>query len=176
MKFNKRDHVWYVCYGSNMLNERFLCYLKGGAFRECSNVLPACEDNADDPLQRMPYILPYNMYYANTSSSWNGSAVSFLDITKPGCAYGAAYLISKKQFRHVCRGENGGHDTENASWYNAVVSLGTFDGIDVATLTNSRRLDRRSPSYNYLEVLVEGIMENYNYINNAEAWKYVKGC
>ena len=68
------------------------------------------------------------------------------------------------------------HDPENASWYNAVVSLGTFDGIDVATLTNSRRLDRRSPSYNYLEVLVEGIMENYSYIDNAEAWEYVKSC
>ena len=61
MKFNKRDHIWYVCYGSNMLNERFLCYLKGGAFRECSNVLPACEDNADDPLQRMKYSTPYIM-------------------------------------------------------------------------------------------------------------------
>ena len=28
------DYVWYGCYGSNMLKERFLCYLQGGQVYE----------------------------------------------------------------------------------------------------------------------------------------------
>lgn len=30
----KREYVWYVSYGSNMLRERFMCYLKGGSFEK----------------------------------------------------------------------------------------------------------------------------------------------
>ncbi|MBL0236650.1 MAG: hypothetical protein IPQ02_08595 [Saprospiraceae bacterium] len=27
---NKLDYIWYASYGSNLLEERFQCYIKGG--------------------------------------------------------------------------------------------------------------------------------------------------
>jgi hypothetical protein len=27
---NSQDQIWYACYGSNILQERFLCYIQGG--------------------------------------------------------------------------------------------------------------------------------------------------
>jgi len=173
MDTDKNNYVWYVCYGSNMLRERFLCYIKGGRYREFNRPLTPCSDTSE-PIQCMPYILPYDMYYAKHSGSWKNSAVSFLDVTKPGQAYGVAYLITKEQFDHVCRQENNGNKPEDAAWYNAVVALGTWDGIPVETLTNSRRLEEAAPGKEYLEVLSAGILENYKYLRRSEAIDYTE--
>lgn len=37
---NNSDLVWYVCYGSNLCYERFMCYLTGEG-REIYGLLPA---------------------------------------------------------------------------------------------------------------------------------------
>ena len=37
----KDDYVWYVSYGSNMLRERFLCYIKGDPMKEAPTVIHA---------------------------------------------------------------------------------------------------------------------------------------
>ncbi|OPX83659.1 MAG: hypothetical protein A4E53_04494 [Pelotomaculum sp. PtaB.Bin104] len=94
---NKTELVWYVGYGSNMLNERFMCYINGGQFRHNGRPHNRCADTTP-PLAKMIYEIPYNMYYGNRSSGWNGMGVSFLDITRPGKAYGVAYLVTKSQF------------------------------------------------------------------------------
>lgn len=173
-KMNKKDYVWYVGYGSNMLEERFMHYIKGGKFRNNGRNHKPCSDQTP-PRAKMPYEIPYNMYYGNSSGSWDNGGVSFLDITTPGKAYGVAYLISREQFNHLYKEENGGRiPRPDSPWYNTIISLGQWDGIDVLTITNNRVIDKNPPSDRYLEVLAEALKECYTYLNDKEIWDYLK--
>ena len=127
------NYVWYVSYGSNMCYERFMCYIKGGSYKGCRPLEP-CKDTSK-PLAVKPYILPYSMYFANYSAQWDGG-VSFLDVTKSGKAYGVAYLITREQYEHVARQENGGQNPELGGWYNLSKSLGIYEGVEVVTVTS----------------------------------------
>ena len=167
-------YVWYVSYGSNILKERFLRYLKGGSFRGSRCITP-CSDPSD-PIAVKPYIIPHNMYFAKNSSNWDGKGVSFLDITTSGQAYGVAYLITKDQFEHVCREENGGAEITSGSWYNKKFILGEMDGIEVWTLTNSCRFESNEPSDTYLETLRDGIKERYPKLSFDEIEGYLDIC
>jgi hypothetical protein len=175
-KMNRKNYVWYVGYGSNMLEERFMCYIKGGQFRNngCNHI--PCLDQTP-PKAKMIYEIPYNMYYGNSSGSWGNRGVSFLDITAPGKAYGVAYLISREQFNHLYKGENGGIiPLPDSTWYNTVVPLGQWDGFDVLTITNNRVVDINPPNDHYLEVLAEGLKESYTYLDDEAIWSYLKSC
>ncbi|HHY82812.1 MAG TPA: hypothetical protein GX505_09065 [Clostridiales bacterium] len=122
----------------------------------------------------MTYEIPFNMYYANRSGSWDNKGVSFLDISAPGKAYGVAYLISREQFDHIYKEENGGIIPKNTStWYNKIITLGNLDGIDVMTFTNSKVLEKNLPSKCYLNVLAEGLRENYPHLDENEIWSYL---
>ena len=167
-------YVWYVSYGSNMLKERFLRYIKGGSFRGSRCIAP-CSDTSD-PIAVRPYIIPHNMYFAKSSSSWDWKGVSFLDITTGGQAYGVAYLITKDQFEHVCREENGGAEITPGSWYNKKFLLGEMDGIEVCTLTNSGRFESNAPSDVYLETLREGLKTNYTNLSHSNLNDYLYMC
>lgn len=41
---NLNEKVWYACYGSNMLQERFLCYIKGGQPAGANTSYNGCND------------------------------------------------------------------------------------------------------------------------------------
>lgn len=173
-RMNRKDYVWYVGYGSNMLEERFMHYIKGGQFRSNGRDHKPCSDQTP-PRAKMPYEIPYNMYYGNSSGSWDNGGVSFLDITTPGKAYGVAYLISREQFNHLYKEENGGRiPRPDSTWYNTIISLGQWDGMDVLTITNNRVVDKNPPSNRYLEVLTEGLKESYTYLDEEEIWDYLK--
>ena len=157
-----------------MLEERFMHYIKGGKFRNNGRNHKPCSDQTP-PRAKMPYEIPYNMYYGNSSGSWDNGGVSFLDITTPGKAYGVAYLISREQFNHLYKEENGGRiPRPDSPWYNTIISLGQWDGIDVLTITNNRVIDKNPPSDRYLEVLAEALKECYTYLNDKEIWDYLK--
>jgi gamma-glutamylcyclotransferase (GGCT)/AIG2-like uncharacterized protein YtfP len=70
------EYVWYVSYGSNMLKERFLCYIKGGSYNS-SRYHPPCDDTTL-PQAVKTVEIPYDMYFGNMSGSWN-CGVSFLE-------------------------------------------------------------------------------------------------
>lgn len=154
-----REHVWYVAYGSNMKRERFSRYIEGGPCPYNGREYPACTDTIM-PVTAMPYFLRYNMYYGNyDQGAWSKSAVSFLDTSVPGFAFGRAYLISREQAAHV-------HQLEGAgpSWYPDTVDLGEIHGIRVITFTNHERRDTSSWEYvseDYRAVLREGMKETY---------------
>ena len=40
----KNETVWYVGYGSNLLRERFICYITGGQFRLGGSHTNGCKD------------------------------------------------------------------------------------------------------------------------------------
>lgn len=67
---DREKMVWYAVYGSNLLYERFMCYLKGGSFRG-GHAAERCSDSAP-PRARLLYELPYDMYFGKSSGSWEG--------------------------------------------------------------------------------------------------------
>jgi len=175
LNINRRKYVWYVSYGSNMLEERFLCYIRGGLFIVNGRTYEGARDKTL-PLAKMPFILPYNMYYANSSGSWGRKGVSFLDVSCSGKAYGVAYLITRDQFSDVCGQENGSRDRDIkkcTGWYDKIVNLGEWDGIEVVTLTNHGRRTSNSPSQEYLNVLKDGLHENYPYLTDCDIEEYL---
>jgi len=167
------DLVWYVSYGSNMLYERFLCYIRGGFFRNSVKNHKECVDETL-PKAKMTYSIPYDMYYGNESRSWDGRGVSFLDTTKPGKAYGVAYLITRTQFKHLWRQENGGSTPQPESWYGCDKKLGTYHNIPVRTVTNCGVVGKNEASALYKQILREGLRENYPQLHDYRIEEYVE--
>lgn len=171
---DKVDLVWYVAYGSNMLYERLMCYFKGKSFRGNGRASNRCVD-ATPPRERKNMLIPYNMYYANRSGSWEGKGVSFLDPTREGWAYGVAYLISREQFEHLYREENGGFEpASDSSWYNFKLDLGLLEGLPAMTITNRGVLPMVEPGERYVGVLLEGLRENYLEMSEDEIVSYLE--
>ena len=158
-----------------MLRERFMHYIEGGSF-EGSRYHPPCEDTTP-PVAVKAVDIPFGMYFANTSPSWRGSGVSFLDVTQRGKALGVAYLITEKQFEHVCRRENNGREPDPAcGWYEDIISLGEMDGFEVKTITNKDLRPYNGPYPDYLETLKGGIRENWPEMSDEEIEDYLDGC
>ncbi|MGN8712825.1 hypothetical protein [Hornefia butyriciproducens] len=170
------DYVWYMSYGSNMFEKRFASYIDGGEFRGGGSRHEACEDKSAPRAVRACEI-PYDMYFRNSSCSWDGGGVSFLDIMKPGRAKGVAYLITRKQFSHVACQENGGCPPEfSRGWYDTVVSLGIMDGYEVLTITNGETENYNVPSKAYLETLRAGLREHFPEMTEKEIRDYLSRC
>jgi gamma-glutamylcyclotransferase (GGCT)/AIG2-like uncharacterized protein YtfP len=169
-----KDYVWYVSYGSNMLRERFLCYIEGGSF-EGSRYHPPCEDTAL-PLAVKTVEIPYDMYFANDSGSWGGG-VSFLDTSKKGSALGVAYLITEEQFDHVSVRENSGRKpTPGYGWYEDVIPLDDMDGFKVRTITNKELRPYNDPCSSYWKTLARGIRQNWPEMSDDEIEDYLNSC
>ena len=163
----KQTHVWYACYGSNILMERFMNYIAGGTCRLNGRDYLACSDPTP-PVDVRAFTLPYGVYFGNRSISWEGSGVAFLDVSQPGEALGRAYLITREQYAHVRRLE-----CVNANWYPDEVDLGTLNGIPVRTFTNRARREPNAPSATYLDVMHAGIEEAYYSISSSEVEAYL---
>lgn len=41
---NLQDKIWYACYSSNILEERFICYIKGGQPKGVQTKYEGCTD------------------------------------------------------------------------------------------------------------------------------------
>jgi len=168
------DMVWYVAYGSNMLEERLMCYINGTCFRNSTKKYPPCSD-LTPPRAKMNYEIPFDMYYGMRSSGWENKGVSFLDSTRAGSALGVAYLITKEQFEHIYAMENGGKiPDEGKGWYGKKVLLGTFENIPVMTVTNHSVVDKNEAGDRYIEVLREGVMENYPLLDEKSIDDYLR--
>ena len=167
-KIDVENHVWYASYGSNLLIERFLSYIKGGICRYNGKNYISCSDQAL-PLDLRPITIPYKLYFGNESSSWGSGGVAFLDTNQPGETLGRMYLITKEQFEHVHMQE-GNH----SNWYNEIVTLGDYEGIAIKTITNSSLRPKARPNESYNKVLVEGIKETYPDMNFEDTEKYIE--
>lgn len=179
-KDRRNNYVWYVSYGSNMLRERFMCYIKGGCFKGSTKKHEPCADTSD-PLEVRTFDIPYGMYFGNQSKSWDGKGVAFLDYNgghENGYhALGVAYLITSEQFVHVARQENSGREPYMCpNWYNLIAQVGNMDGIRVVTVTNSGLREYNPPSDAYLATLFRGIEENYPDMSKEEIADYLRRC
>ncbi|MDR3166470.1 MAG: hypothetical protein LBT93_00885 [Treponema sp.] len=142
------DLVWYVCYGSNLLEERFRCYIQGGKYQ--GKVYKGCEDKTD-PRRRRAAILPYERYFAQKSKFWDEGGVAFLDKDKPSVVLGKMYLISEDQFEAV--------KEQEGRWYQTLLCFEKVDGHPVKSFTNDKRCNENPPSERYRQVISAGMRE-----------------
>ncbi|MBP5264672.1 MAG: hypothetical protein J6Z33_09915 [Lachnospiraceae bacterium] len=113
------EMVWYVCYGSNLLEERFLCYVRGGVIP--GNTLS--ERGAKDtslPVRSEKCTIDHELFFSTPSKKWFGSGVAYVNpkrikqgrkggaskLLTCGLTLGRRYLITLEQFLDVVRQEN----------------------------------------------------------------------
>lgn len=165
---SNNQYVWYVGYGSNLLEERFMLYIKGGSNIRLGLKCPG-SSNKKNPLDQVPYEIPYDMYFAMKSSKWENKGVSFLDTDKKGFSYGKAYLITYEQYLDVRK-------LEGSGWYdNNKLLLGYMDEMPVYTITHSSRLTKVLLGNKYKSVLIDGLKETYG-LSLKEIDKYINKC
>lgn len=69
--------VWYVSYGSNLMEERFHCYIKGGIPAGSNEAEKGCRDHTL-PVHNKGCELPYPLYFAKDTSKWGTGGVAFI--------------------------------------------------------------------------------------------------
>src|SRR5438045_8602947 len=77
----KNVFVWYACYGSNLWEERFNCYLRGGRVDGMSH---PCAGARDPTAARESLVLwmPYRVFFAHAMrSAWGYGGAAMLDVT-----------------------------------------------------------------------------------------------
>lgn len=165
----KDNLVWYAAYGSNLLEERFMTYIKGGNSRFNGRSYPGCRDKSD-PIRTEAYVIEYPIYFGNQSSSWDGGGVAFLDdhCRPDKVTLGRIYLITEEQFEDIQSQEG-----NSKRWYGKRVYLGEVDGYPVWTFTSEMRNDSNKPSNDYLNVIKAGILETYPELDEEAIESYI---
>jgi len=159
-------YIWYVGYGSNLHEQRFLCYITGGTpcFGKSHN--KGCKDKTL-PRENKPMAIHHSLYFAlprsNTRTSmWGTGGVAFIEPeeNKTSKTLCRMWKITKEQYQEV-------REQEGCSWYGKEIQLGEDSGIPVYTITNDDILSNIScPSESYIKTIALGLKETYNF--NAE--------
>jgi hypothetical protein len=172
------DLVWYASYGSNMDEDRFMCYVAGGKPKGGNRVYTGCSDPTP-PLATVLVELPYPHYFAGESPVWTGG-VAFLGLKQDGSTTkGKAHLITKSQFEDVSAQEGrvemikpfdltklrkhthipvGGASTR----YDELLYCGEFDGYPIVSVTSSIDIEPISkPSPVYLRMITRALREDH---------------
>ena len=165
---DKKNYIWYVCYGSNLCFERFMCYLTGEG-NEKYNIDPEPKRrclNPNPPIQSKVISIPFKLYFAKESSRWDQKGVCFLDEKEGSNTVGRAYLITEEQYEHVWLFEG------KRDWYPKQLELGSIDGIRAVTFTAANKIfPERFPCDRYYQVVFDGLLECG--LSNDEAKVYL---
>ncbi len=186
------DYVWYASYGSNLLQNRFHCYIRGGTPHGSIKNHIGCRDKSL-PIQEKNIIINRELYFAKDESSWGSGGVAFIkpNEEKEQVTFGKMYLITKEQFLDiVCQEndleynldikfdkviENNNLRVFEDSWYDEIVFLGYEASWPVFTFSHHKYLkDELSPAHsNYMKCLSDGLMEAYG-LSELEAEIYFR--
>jgi hypothetical protein len=184
------ESLWYVAYGSNLLLDRFRCYLAGGRPAGGNRTYPGCRDRSD-PRAMVAIQIPGAIYFAGRSRMWDGG-MAFYDTRSDGVVPVRAYLITVAQFSDVAAqemrrapgvdldvrgiGPNGYH-VLGSGLYETVVSLGPLEGLPMMAITAGERTDQTltPPSRPYLRSIVMGLREAHGW-SAARIGAYLAGA
>lgn len=184
--------VWYACYGSNLLKERFSCYIGGGRPANAKRVYPGCS-NKTLPEKSKGITINGELYFAKSSKTWSGGGAGFIksDFDKNIKTRGRMYLITQQQFVDLVQQEikfegdfdidlqqvikNRSLDMKNNSWYGKIIYLGEDEDCPIFTFTNEDYLKNEinSPHEFYLKIIIDGLKETYQ-MSDAEIETYLK--
>jgi hypothetical protein len=183
--------VWYVAYGSNLLLDRFACYILGGkppgGTRRCAGAR-----DPSPPLAEGAQFLPHRLYFAHEARGWQGGGVAFVDPSPDPTTQtlGRRYLITREQFVDLLRQENidpeldlpldldpQGRTRVGDGRYGLVLGLGEFEGHPLLACTNSSSVAEapiNPPSKPYLQCVIAGLRETFA-LNKQGVRKYLEG-
>lgn len=159
------DYVWYGAYGSNIDEERFLCYIEGGTFSVNGKSYSGCDDK-NRWIDETFVLYPGDVYSANHSPSWNGNGVAFYDEkggfdALKGFCFMKLYKIRILQLKQIQKQEGLG-----PLWYGRTVIVGVHDnGVPVYTFTSKFRGEHTEPDSSYSCFVYEAIRKECNKIN-----------
>jgi len=184
--------VWYVAYGSNLLLDRFACYILGGkppgGTRRCAGARDPSPPRAEGA-----QFLPHRLYFAHEARGWQGGGVAFIDHEPDPTAQtlGRRYLITREQFVDLLRQENVDPEVDlpaelettgrmqvGEGRYGLVLGLGEFEGQPLLACTNPAPLAEapiNPPSKPYLQCLIAGLRETFA-LNKQGVRKYLEAA
>ena len=188
--------VWYASYGSNLLYDRFMCYIKGGTPEGSTKYCPGCSDQTP-PQDRRPKTIHHELYFTKNSPSWGGKGVAFIKSHKDENAQtlGRIYLITKEQFTQIVRQENSrlpdnprisidfketieqGESMIDGGWYSRLIYLGEEDGCPIFTFTgywDDDAIEENKPCEAYRKTIVRGLRETYPEMSEGEIMNYLR--
>lgn len=186
---DKPTHIRYTSYGSNISEERFLTYIKGGKLAGSEKIYEGCRDK-NLPIEDNQVFICSEIYFAQESKTWDNGGVAFIRnaFSDDVQTFGREYLITTEQFEDIVKQENGKRTAENisidydaaiqhgqgaiddVSWYNALVYLGEDeDGIPAFTFTHKEDYTNFvKPCVRYLQCIISGIKELYTNYTDEE--------
>lgn len=186
------NEIWYACYGSNIMEERFMCYIQGGTPAGAVKNFQGCSDKTK-PKDSKPFIINREMYFAKEAETWNGGGICFLKANRDETieTLGRTYLINSSQFKDLVRQElkfdgeieidfeelkNKGHyDCMTSGRYGHLIYLGDIEGKPVVTFTSEDYLEDEinQPSEAYISTIIKGIKEVHD-LSNPEIFEYFR--
>lgn len=185
--------VWYAGFGSNLLRERFDCYIKGGKPKGSNADYAGCRDKSDVQGDQ-PIKLHHALYFADHSNAWNGAAAFVRPAASETTTYGRMYLITYGQLNDVVRQENGRDVPGNVivppydEWtrvdhceiagfrlYGRLIKIGMQVQHPILTLTATRDdFLIGAPSEAYIKTIVAGLEETYPCLRKSEILHYLR--
>lgn len=146
------NYLIYAAYGSNLLKERFMVYIKGGFYE--GRQYQGSKDKTEP--EDFGWIrVPHRLYFAKRSPRWDNKGVAFLSTeieTDPKYfAIVRLWKVSQEQFEDIKKQEG--------SWYYKIFNLGQRDGLEIRTITGSYIEEINEPSKRYLDVIRRGLKE-----------------
>jgi gamma-glutamylcyclotransferase (GGCT)/AIG2-like uncharacterized protein YtfP len=141
------DYVWYATYGSNLNQDRFSKYIFGGEYVLNGRRYSGCK-NKMSWIDETVRVYKGQMYYGNSSPSWDGKGVAFFDSDGNDNVWMRLYKITWEQFLDI-QGQEGA----SANWYGRVVALDVIDNCPVYTITSEYRHEFNKPSDVYSELV-----------------------
>jgi hypothetical protein len=184
--------IYYASYGSNMLESRFHCYIRGGQPEGSVKTQPGCLDHTL-PTEKANITIHRELYFARESGSWQHGGVAFInpEANEHARTLGRMYLITAGQFIDIIRQENDFYgklliDFEKAIeqgsliihptwWYGNLLYLGDKNGHPIFTFTHATHQPEaiNPPGANYLRTIINGLKEAYH-LSNQEIYTYLK--
>jgi hypothetical protein len=147
------SYLIYAAYGSNLLKERLLAYIKGGKFE--NRDYDSCKKDTSEPESLGWMFVPHRLYFAKKSRRWDSQGVAFLSCKKEETpdfyAVVRLWKVSEIQFECIKRQEG--------AWYNHELILGEKDGLIIKTMTGCWEKEVNPPSERYLQVIKRGLKE-----------------
>jgi hypothetical protein len=188
---NLQDKVWYACYGSNILEENFLCYIKGGQPKGAKRIYEGCKDNTL-PADYEDFYICSELYFAKESGNWDNGGVAFVrTLFEPQVStIGRIYLVTKGQLIDIARQEtntktelaidfdktieDGSYIFKRLSWYGNLLYLGQQYEYPIFTLTNESDLQPSiRPSKSYIKTISYGIKEAHKF-DDKTVFEYLR--
>lgn len=151
------EYVWYASYGSNIDEDRFLCYVEGGKCAANGKTYNGCDDKSRW-IEEDIALYPGTVYASNNSPSWKNKGVAFYDEKGTnkylkGFAFMKLYKIRWRQLLQIQRQEGRGD-----SWYGRIVAVGVqSDDVPVYTFTSVQKGRYSEPDVSYVNLIRDAI-------------------